>query len=87
MQEAKADEINALSELSLNLLRHHIPITMETVNKMRKHKNALRKIATRRDSVKKRHAVLIGQKGGSFWQGMSECLAACRVPTRVRRRR
>lgn len=84
LQQAKADEINALSELSLNLLRRHIPVTMGTVQRMRSH-NALRAIASRRDSVKKCRKALLKQKGGSFWQGMNDCLQACHHRKRPKR--
>ena len=38
LQHAKADQINAISELTLNLLKNNIPITPELMVKLRPHK-------------------------------------------------
>ena len=38
LQHAKADQINALSELSLNLLKKHIPVPLDTVAALKKQK-------------------------------------------------
>ena len=55
LQHANADQINAISELTLNLLKRHIPVTPATVAKLQRHKTALRNIARRKHSIK-RHA-------------------------------
>ena len=70
-------QINALSELTLNLLKRHIPVTPATIAKLQRHKTALRNIARRRHSVKRRCEELIQQKGAGFWQGLCECYKNC----------
>lgn len=64
LQAANADQINALSELSLNLLKKHIPINSATNKKLHPHRHTLRSLAKRRTSVKKRRNLLTRQKGG-----------------------
>lgn len=70
LQAANADQINALSELSLNLLKKHVPVTPATVKKLHPHCHALRTLANRRVSLKKRRALMMRQKGGGLWSGL-----------------
>ena len=77
LQAANSDQINALSELSLNLLKKHIPVSAGTVDKLKRHKNQLRELSKRRHSVKKRRQLLSNQKGGNFWKGLHEAYKAC----------
>ena len=70
LQHANSDQINALSELTLNLLKRHIPVTPAIIAKLQRHKTALRNIARRRHSVKRRREELIQHKGAVFWQGL-----------------
>ena len=52
LQHANADQVNAVSELVLNLLKQNIPITPATMNQLRPHKNVLRNLARRKHSLK-----------------------------------
>ena len=63
LQHANADQVNAVSELVLNLLKQNIPITPTTMNQLRPHKNVLRNLARRKHSLKKRRQWLVAQKG------------------------
>ena len=54
LQMANSDQINALSELSLNLLKNNIPVSSAVVRKLKPHKVLLRELAKRRQSVKAR---------------------------------
>ena len=63
LQHANADQVNAVSELVLNLLKQNIPITPATMNQLRPHKNVLRNLARRQHSLKKRRQWLVAQKG------------------------
>ena len=62
LQHANADQVNAVSELVLNLLKQNIPITPITMNQLRPHKNVLRNLARRKHSLKKTTAVARGSK-------------------------
>ena len=77
LQHANSDQINAISELTLNLLKRHIPITPATLAKLTRHKVALRNIARRKHSIKRRREELVKQKGAGFWQGLDDSLRAC----------
>ena len=72
LQHANADQINAISELTLNLLKRHLPVTPATVAKLQCHKEALRHIARRKHSVTRRREELLKQKGAGFWNGLSD---------------
>ena len=77
LQHANSDQINAISELTLNLLKRHIPITPATMTKLQRHKKALRNIARRKHSIKRRREELVKQKGAGFWNGLDDSLRAC----------
>ena len=77
LQHANADQINAVSELTLNLLKRHIPVTPATLAKLKRHKGTLRNIARRKDSIKRRREELVKQKGAGFWNGLHDSLRAC----------
>ena len=79
LQHANADQINAISELSLNLLKKHIPVPLDAVAALKKHKNALRQLGKRKLSVKKRRKVLLNRKGAGFWSGLNGCFQACHI--------
>ena len=82
LQHANADQINAVSELALNLLKNKIPITPPLVAKLRPYKKVLRDLGRRQHSVKKRRAWLVQQKGQGLFQGLHEVLCQCARPTR-----
>ena len=63
LQHANADQINAVSELVLNLLKTNIPVTPPIVAQLRPYKKVLRDLGRRQHSVKKRREWLISQKG------------------------
>ena len=77
LQHANSDQINAISELTLNLLKRHIPVTPATITKFQHHKEALRRIARRKQSIKRRRSELVQQKGAGFWKGLDDTLRAC----------
>lgn len=87
LQQAKADEINALSELSLNLLKRRLPVTDEALERLAKHKKVLRQVGNRRTSLKSRRQAFLKQKGGTFWRGMNDCLQSCYHRNRPLRRK
>jgi len=51
LKHAKADQIDAVSEMVLNLLKRRIPIKPQTLRKLQRHKNVLREVGKRRNSL------------------------------------
>lgn len=57
--------IRSVCECAYNVLRGNVPLSNKVKNRLRKHKNALRRIVKRGESwTKKRHYLV--QKGGGF---------------------
>ena len=77
LQHANADQINAVSELVLNLLKNNIPVTPSVMQQLRPYKQVLRQLGARRHSVKKRRGWLMSQKGRGLWQGLNQALCQC----------
>ena len=82
LQHANADQINAVSELVLNLLKNKIPVTPPIMAQLCPYKNVLRDLGRRQHSVKKRRRWLIAQKGRRLFQGLHNVLCQCARPTR-----
>jgi len=68
LEHANADQINAVSEMVLNLLRNRIPVHPITMAKPHRYKTTLCEVGKRRNSVKRRREHLQEQKDSSFWQ-------------------
>ena len=66
LEHADADQINAISEMILNLLKKRIPVDAATYGKLKRHKNVLREVGKRRNSVKRRRQHLLKQNGSGF---------------------
>ena len=79
LEHANADQINAVSEMVLNLLRNRIPVHPITMAKLQRYKTTLREVGKRRNSVKRRRKHLQEQKGSGFWSGLQDCFKACCV--------
>lgn len=77
LQHANADQINAVSEMVLNLLKNKIPVMPGTLRKLQRHKKVLREVGKRRNSVKRRREQLLNQTGNGFWHGLKECYGVC----------
>ena len=78
LTHANADQINAVSEMVMNLLKNRIPIQPRTLGRLKRHKKVLREVGKRRNSLKRRREHLLRQTGNGFWQGLKECYGACR---------
>ena len=71
LQHANADQINAVSELVLNLLKNKIPVTPPMLAKLQPYKKVLR------DLGRRRRAWLVQQKGRGLFQGLHHVLCQC----------
>ena len=74
LEHANADQINAVSEMVLNLLKNWIPVKPRT---LKRHKKVLREVGNHRNSLKRRHVSLLHETGNGFWQGLKECYEVC----------
>ena len=67
LRAANADQINAMSEMVLNVLTNDkFPVRPDLVARLRPHKKALRELRKKKNSVKRRREILLKQKGGLF---------------------
>lgn len=73
IRHANKDQINALSEITLNLFKKNIPVSTKTIGRLKPHKNLLRSIAKKGASLKQRKQLLMKQRGGgALWKGLQE---------------
>ena len=79
LTHANADQINAVSEMVLNLLKRRIPIKARAYDKLKRHKKVLREVGRRRNSLKRRREHLLKQTGNGFWSGLQDCFKTCCV--------
>lgn len=70
---ANKDQINAVSELVMNVLHKNVPISPHVIRELTPHKNALRELARRKTSLKRRKAILSRQRGSGFWKNLECC--------------
>ena len=77
LQHANADQVNAGSELVLNLLTNNIPVTPPIMAQLRPYKKVLRDLGRRQHSVKKSRQWLALQKGRGLWQRLNTVLCQC----------
>jgi len=78
LEHANADQLNAMSEMVLNLLRNGIPDHPITMAKLHRYKTTLREVGKRRNSVKRRRKHLQEQKVSGFWRGLNNVFQVCR---------
>jgi len=71
------DQVNAISELVLNLLKNNIPVTPPIMALLCPSKKVLRNLGRRELSVKKRRQWLVSQKDRGLWQGLNNVLCQC----------
>ena len=78
LRHANKNQINAVSEMVLNLLKNNIPVKHQTLRSLQRHKKVLRKVGTRKNLLKRRRQHLLKQTGSGFWRGLKVCYGACR---------
>ena len=77
LRHANKDQINAVSEIALNLLKKRIPVKPPLMAQLRQHKRALCEIGKKKKSLKRRRQVLINQRGNGLWTSMNHLLCQC----------
>ena len=68
LQLANADQINAVSELVLNVLKGVAPPSRYTLERLRPHKNVLRQMSKMRSSIKRQRQLMMNQTGSGLWK-------------------
>ena len=74
---ANKNQLNALSEMVLNVMKRNVPIEPKTIQKLKRYKNVLQELRLRHMSLKRKREQLEKQTGRGYWQGLNECYAAC----------
>lgn len=77
IKHANKDQVNAISEIILNLLKNNVPVTPVTMARLRSYRQILRRIGSRSVSLKKRRQALLNQKGGRLWSGLTTVIRTC----------
>ena len=77
LQHANADQVNAFSELVINILKGNLTVPPRLLDKLRPHKCALRKMARRKHSIKRRRHVMMAQTGAGMWYALDHVCRHC----------
>ena len=77
IQHGNGEQINAVSELVLNMLKNRVPLSPPLMAKLRRHKKVLKELSRRKNSIKKRRPHLMNQKSSGSWQGLHEAYCNC----------
>lgn len=64
-----ADQLNAVSEMTLILLQNRIPVKPSSLGKLKRHRGVFHELSMRKNSLKRRRQNLQKQPGSGFWQG------------------
>ena len=62
IQHANGEQINAVSELVLNMLKNRVPVSPPLMAKLRRHKKVLKELGRRKNSIKKGRLHLMNQR-------------------------
>ena len=63
LKQATREELTSLFEICLNILKGNMPLNQTEYQRLKKHRNIIRKLANKRLSFK-RKKVIVNQKGG-----------------------
>lgn len=74
IRHANKDQINAMSELTLNLLKNKLPIHPKHVIRLKPYRKQMRSLAKKSLSQKKRRDILLSQRGSGFLKVLGCCL-------------
>ena len=77
LQHANADQVNATSELVMNTLKRNVIVPPRLLDQLRPHKQALREMARRKHSMKRRRHVMMTQTGAGMWHALDRVCRHC----------
>ena len=81
LQLASADQINAVSELVMNTLRGNVSLSRAIYKVVLPHREVLRDMARKKNSIKRRREIMQSQTGGGLWRGLN---CACQQALKLR---
>jgi len=76
---ANKNQLNALGEMVLNVMKQNVPFQPKTIQKLKRYKNSLQELRLRQTLLKRKRQQLKKQAGRGFWHDLNECYAACRA--------
>ena len=74
---ANGDQINAVSELALNVMKGVVPVSNQAKARLRPYANTLCQLSPQRAGIKARRQLLMKQKGGAVFRELSNCVRYC----------
>ena len=77
LQHANADQVNAISELVMNTSKGNVTVPPRFLDPLRPHKQALREMARRKHSIKRRRHVMMAQTGAGVWHALDRACRHC----------
>ena len=77
LQHANTDQVNAISELVMNTLKGNVTVPPRRLDPLRPHKQALREMARRKHSIKRRRQVMMAQTGAGMWHALDRVCRHC----------
>ena len=77
LQPANADQVNAISEVVMNTLKGNVTVSPRLLDQLRPHKRALRDMARRKHSIKRRRHVMMTQTGAGMWNALDRVCRHC----------
>ena len=77
LRMANADQINAISELVMNTIRGTVPRSRHTTSLLKPHAQSLRAMSKPVYSMKRRHPIMMAQKGGNLWSELYRFYKRC----------
>ena len=77
LQHANADQVNAISELVMNTLKGNVAVPPRLLDPLRPHKQALREMARRKHSIKRRRQVMMAQTRAGMWHALDRVCRHC----------
>ena len=72
-----ANQVNAISELVMNTLKGNVAVPPRLLDQLRPHKQALREMARRKHSIKRRRQVMMAQTGAGMWHALDRVCRHC----------
>ena len=77
LRMANADQINAISELVMDMVGGTVPRSRHPITSLKAHAQSLRAVAKPAHSVKRRRAIMMSKKGGNLWSELYRCYKRC----------
>ena len=77
LEQATKEQINMMSEVILNLMKRNLPVDPNLYARLKKHREILRQLHLRKNSLKKRRECLMEAKGNKLFHDFYELICVC----------